>query len=88
MSHEDDWKIFSDLTDKSMKLVSYPEKEAAKIIAVQPETMRRWRGDGLKFPDIPRWFRVGGSKKGSVRYRHADLLEWMVLRIQAESGDK
>lgn len=83
MSHEDDWKNVREIS-----LVSYPEKEAAKMIAVQPETMRRWRGDGLKFPDIPRWFRVGGHKKGSVRYRHTDLMEWMSLKIQAESGDK
>mgnify|MGYP000008496128 CR=1 FL=1 len=82
MSHEDDW------TRKDMSLVTYLEKDAAKIINFEPDTLRKWRGDGLKFPKIPRHFKVGGGeKRRTVRYRHNDLVEWLEYQVKAECGE-
>jgi len=82
MSHEDDWKL------RNMSLVSYTERDAAKMLKFEPETMRAWRGDGLKFPDIPRYFKVGGGeKRKTIRYRHNDLVEWLEYKVRSQCGE-
>lgn len=82
MSHHDDWT-----NGKDMSLVTYTERDAAKKLKFEAETMRSWRGDGLKFPDIPRYFRVGGKVRGTVRYRHCDLVEWLEHRVKVQCGE-
>jgi predicted DNA-binding transcriptional regulator AlpA len=49
------------------------EQQAAALLTVSIPTMGRWRREGTG----PPWFRLGGAKKGAVRYRRDELLAWL-----------
>lgn len=50
-----------------MKLLTPPE--TALILAVKVDTLTKWRWAG----NGPAYHRIGGSKKGSIRYSPTDL---------------
>jgi excisionase family DNA binding protein len=50
------------------------EQEAAKVLDLEPGTLRHWRCDRRKYH--LRYIKVGGA----VRYRLSDLLQWLERR--------
>ena len=50
MSHEDDW------TRKDMSLVTYLEKDAAKIMNFEPDTFKKMAGRWTKVPEDSKTF--------------------------------
>ncbi len=53
-------------------------RDAARYLAVSVPTLTRWRSQGVG----PRWARLGGS----VRYRLADLQEFVEAGMAATKG--
>lgn len=56
------------------------ERQAAKYLGVSYGTLRLWRADGR----APRHFRAGKL----VRYRRADLDNWIEARLSAPAAGK
>ncbi len=55
-------------------------KQAARYLGVCEATLRAWRADGTG----PRFFRSGPKL---VRYRKADLDEWVATRFNVHSAE-
>lgn len=47
----------------------FTAEETAQHLKVKTDTLARWRWAGTG----PAWHRIGGAKKGAVRYSLADL---------------
>lgn len=47
------------------------EKEAAAMLSLSPDTLRRWRSTGE--PKQPAWVSIGRA----IRYRRSECLEWI-----------
>jgi excisionase family DNA binding protein len=52
-------------------------EEAAAILRVHPDTLRKWRNTGVV--DIP-FARIGAS----VRYARSDLMDWITSKIDEQ----
>lgn len=50
-------------------MILLPPPEAAKILSVEVGTLTKWRCTGTG----PAFHRIGGSRKGVIRYAPADL---------------
>ena len=49
------------------------EREAARLLCVSPYLLQKWRWKGIG----PKWVRVGGPTGRAVRYRLADIEEYL-----------
>lgn len=58
--------------------------EAATLLGVKSQTLRKWRGNGCG----PRYVRVGGGPHGRVAYRIADLEAWIASRSFAHTAEE
>lgn len=56
------------------------EKEAAKILGFSIRTLQKWRGNG----GGPRFVHVSAR---AIRYRRADLEQWIEGRIRTSTAD-
>ena len=52
------------------------EDEAAQFCDVSPRSLQRWRWAG----NGPRFIRLGGTRRGAVRYRRSDLERYLEER--------
>lgn len=59
--------------------------ELAARWAVDPDTVRAWRVDGVG----PPWLKLNPGRRGAVRYRLEDILEWerRAERLAAQPGE-
>lgn len=58
-------------------------EEAATLLKVKTDTLARWRGTGTG----PAWHRIGGRRKGSVRYLLTDLEAFLAAsRMEMAEG--
>jgi len=52
-------------------------EEAASYLNLAAQTLRRWRVTGESLPFV----RLGDGPKSAIRYRRADLDEWIEARL-------
>jgi predicted DNA-binding transcriptional regulator AlpA len=64
-------------------LESVDTDQAARLLGYSRDTLLRFRKCG----GGPRYFKSTNSKQGTVRYRVADLLEWMQSKTIANTSD-
>ena len=60
------------------------ERQAAKILTVQPATLAAWRCKG----GGPVFLKVGSGKRSSIRYRLGDLRAWANERRYANTAHR
>lgn len=59
-----------------------PSPEAAVLLGIQPQTLRKWRLTG----GGPRYVRLGLGPTGRVAYRPADIDAWLAARTFASTS--
>lgn len=59
----------------------YTPPEAAEILGVKVQTLTTWRWAGTG----PVFHRIGGQKKGAIRYAHRDLEAYIASARQGVS---
>lgn len=59
-------------------------KEAASLLGVKPQTLRRWRYAGRG----PRYVRLGDNMNCPVAYRLADIDEWLEHRSFSTTAEE
>ena len=61
-----------------------PNAEAAELLGVRPQTLRKWRclGGG------PPYIRLGRGLGARVAYRPADLNEWLLMHTFASTSEE
>ncbi len=57
--------------------------EAARLLNLQPQTLRKWRTWGKG----PRYVRLGGPR-GRVAYRHQDIDAWIEAQTFASTSEE
>ena len=58
--------------------------EAAALIGVSAQTLKKWRREGTG----PAWSRLSDGPKGHVRYRRDAIYEWIEAREAQEEGKR
>ena len=58
--------------------------EVARKLGLQPQTLRKWRLQGLG----PQYIRLGSHPRGRVLYRVADVERWTAARCFASTADE
>lgn len=64
------------------KFLSTPE--AATMLGLRPQTLRKWRHRGLG----PRYHRLGEGTAARVVYSEADILAWLNRRSFASTAEE
>jgi hypothetical protein len=62
----------------------YPQPEAAKLLTVSERSLEAWRCRG----GGPKFCRLGGGKRGAIRYRGAALLAYLDGAERDSTSDK
>jgi hypothetical protein len=59
-------------------------QQAAEILGIRPETLRKWKAQGVG----PAWVLAGPRRRGLIKYRREDLLNWIMSRRVVPSAEQ